>query len=94
MSDQDFKKSETDDRSKNKNTGLIRVDEELLDRVRLQAFKNKISIKDYVEHLILKENNEINEYRNSKDSENETTDQDLNYKTIKIEIEGHLYIEE
>lgn len=94
MSDQDFKKSKTDDRSKNKNTGLIRVDEELLDRVRLQAFKNKISIKDYVEHLILKENNEINEYRNSKDSENETTDQDLNYKTIKIEIEGHLYIEE
>jgi len=94
MSDQDFKKSKTDDKSKNKNTGLIRVDEELLDRVRLQAFKNKISIKDYVEHLILKENNEINEYRNSKDSENETTDQDLNYKTIKIEIEGHLYIEE
>jgi len=94
MSDQDFKESKSDKRSKNKNTGLIRVDEELLDRVRLQAFKNKISIKDYVEHLILKENNEINEYRNSKDSENETTDQDLNYKTIKIEIEGHLYIEE
>lgn len=94
MSDQDFKESKSDKRSKNKNTGLIRVDEELLDRVRLQAFKNKVSIKEYVEDLILKENNGINEYGNSKDSGNETTDQDLNFKTIKIEIEGHIYIEE
>ena len=72
MSDQDFKESKSDKRSKNKNTGLIRVDEELLDRVRLQAFKNKVSIKEYVEDLILKENNGINEYGNSKDSGNET----------------------
>lgn len=37
-------------------TGLVRISEEALDLVRLQAFKNKITNKEYVEQLIFDDN--------------------------------------
>ena len=37
-------------------TGLVRISEEALDLVRLQAFKNKITNKEYVERLIFNDN--------------------------------------
>lgn len=77
---------------KKEETGLIRVNDELLDKVRLQAFKNKISMKDYVEQLILKNDNEIKAFETSEDIKNKTDTQNNGYEKIKVEIEGHIYV--
>jgi len=79
--------------SQNKETSLIRIDDELKDKVRIQAMKNKVTMKEYVECLILRDDNSNNNFENSIDSKNEETDQDFEFKKIKIEIEGHIFIQ-
>lgn len=80
--------------SQNRETSLIRIDDELKDKVRIQAMKNKVTMKEYIEYLILRDDNSNNNFENSKDSKSEEADQDIDSKKIKIEIEieGHIYI--
>lgn len=85
----DFKRNEI---SQNRETSLIRIDDELKDKVRIQAMKNKVTMKEYIEYLILRDDNSNNNFENSKDSKSEEADQDIDSKKIKIEIEGHIYI--
>lgn len=85
----DFKRNKI---SQNRETSLIRIDDELKDKVRIQAMKNKVTMKEYIEYLILRDDNSNNNFENSKDSKSEEADQDIDSKKIKIEIEGHIYI--
>lgn len=78
--------------SHNRETSLIRIDDELKDIVRIQAMKNKVTMKEYIEYLILRDDNSNNNFENSIDSKSEEADQDIDSKKIKIEIEGHIYI--
>lgn len=92
MNRQNFKNSQRNEISQNKETSLIRIDDELKDKVRIQAMKNKVTMKEYIEYLILKDDNSNYSFENSKESKSEEADQDIDSKKIKIEIEGHIYI--
>ena len=94
MDKQNFNNSQRIDISKNKETGLIRIDEELKDKVRVQAMQNKVTMKEYIENLILRDDNSNNNFENSLETQNEEVDQDFEFKKIKIEIEGHIYIQQ
>lgn len=74
-----------------KETSLIRVSERAKDIVRRSAFEKKITIKEYVEQLIFKAEEET---QNTKDKEIEIDDRDTDLTKTKIQFEGHLYIEE
>ncbi len=94
MNRKHLKDSKRNKISQNKETSLIRIDDELKDKVRIQAMKNKVTMKEYVEGLILRDDNSNNNFENSIDSKNEETDQDFEFKKIKIEIEGHIFIQQ
>lgn len=72
-------------------TSLIRVGKKAKDIVRLHAFEKEITIKDYVEQLIFKAEEET---QNTKRKDNEINDRDTDSTKTKIRFEGHLYIEE
>ena len=57
--------------SHNRETSLIRIDDELKDIVRIQAMKNKVTMKEYIEYLILRDDNSNNNFENSIDSKSE-----------------------
>ena len=92
MNRKNLKDSKRNETSQNRETSLIRIDDELKDKVRIQAMKNKVTMKEYIEYLILRDDNSNNNFENSKDSKSEEADQDIDSKKIKIEIEGHIYI--
>ena len=94
MNRKNLNDSKRNEISQNKETSLIRIDDELKDKVRIQAMKNKVTMKEYVEYLILRDDNSNNNFENSIDSKNEETDQDFEFKKIKIEIEGHIFIQQ
>lgn len=56
--------------------------------------KNKVTMKEYIEYLILRDDNSNNNFENSLESKNEEVDQDFEFKKIKIEIEGHVFIQQ
>jgi len=74
-----------------KETSLIRVSERAKEIVRRSAFEKKITIKEYVEQLILKAEEET---QNTKRKDNEINDRDTDSTKTKIRFEGHIYIEE
>lgn len=92
MNRKNLNDSKRNEISQNRETSLIRIDDELKDKVRIQAMKNKVTMKEYIEYLILGDDNSNNNFENSKDSKSEEADQDIDSKKIKIEIEGHIYI--
>ena len=92
MNRKNLKDSKRNEISQNRETSLIRIDDELKDKVRIQAMKNKVTMKEYIEYLILRDDNSNNIFENSKDSKSEEVDQDIDSKKLKIEIEGHIYI--
>ncbi|MBZ6528175.1 hypothetical protein HYQ40_10415 [Aerococcaceae bacterium DSM 111021] len=92
MNRKNLNDSKRNEISQNRETSLIRIDDELKDKVRIQAMKNKVTMKEYIEYLILRDDNSNNNFENSKDSKSEEADQDIDSKKIKIEIEGHIYI--
>ena len=94
MNRKNLKDSTRNEISQNRETSLIRIDDELKDKVRIQAMKNKVTMKEYIEYLILRDDNSNNIFENSKDSKSEEVDQDFDFKKIKIEIEGHIYIQQ
>lgn len=92
MNRKNLNDSKRNEISQNRETSLIRIDDELKDKVRIQAMKNKVTMKEYIEYLILRDDNSNNNFENSKDSKSEEADQDIDSKKIKIKIEGHIYI--
>jgi len=74
-----------------KETSLIRVSERAKDIVRRSAFEKKITIKEYVEQLIFKAEEET---QNTERKEIEMDDRDTDLTKTKIRFEGYLYIEE
>lgn len=94
MNRKNLKDSKRNETSQNRETSLIRIDDELKDKVRIQAMKNKVTMKEYIEYLILRDDNSNNNFENSKDSKSEEVDRDIDFKKIKIEIEGHIFIQQ
>ena len=94
MNRKNLKDSKRNETSQNRETSLIRIDDELKDKVRIQAMKNKVTMKEYIEYLILRDDNSNNNFENSKDSKSEEDDRDIDFKKIKIEIEGHIFIQQ
>ena len=94
MNRKNLNDSKRNEISQNRETSLIRIDDELKDKVRIQAMKNKVTMKEYIEYLILRDDNSNNNFENSKDSKSEEADQDIDSKKIKIEIEGHIFIQQ
>lgn len=92
MNRKNLKDSKRNETSQNRETSLIRIDDELKDKVRIQAMKNKVTMKEYIEYLILRDDNSNYSFENSKESKSEEADQDIDSKKIKIKIEGHIYI--
>jgi len=74
-----------------KETSLIRVSERAKGIVRRSAFEKKITIKEYVEQLIFKAEEET---QNTKRKDNEINDRDTDSTKTKIRFEGYLYLEE
>lgn len=56
--------------------------------------KNKVTMKEYIEYLMLRDDNSNNNFENSKNSKSEEVDRDIDFKKIKIEIEGHISIQQ
>jgi len=94
MNRKNLKDSKRNEMSQSRETSLIRIDDELKDKVRIQAMKNKVTMKEYIENLILRDDNSNNNFENSLESKNEEVDQDFEFKKIKIEIEGHVFIQQ
>lgn len=94
MNRKNLKDSKRTGISQNRDTSLIRIDDELKDKVRIQAMQNKVTMKEYIEYLILKDDNSNNNFENTKDSKSEETEQNFEFKKIKIEIEGHIFIQQ
>ncbi|QZN88056.1 hypothetical protein K5X77_06090 [Vagococcus lutrae] len=94
MNRKNLKNSKINEISQKRETSLIRIDDELKDKVRIQAMKNKVTMKEYIEYLILRDDNSNNNFENSKDSKSEEDDRDIDFKKIKIEIEGHIFIQQ
>lgn len=94
MNRKNLNDSKRNEISQNRETSLIRIDDELKDKVRIQAMKNKVTMKEYIENLILRDDNSNNNFENSLESKNEEVDQDFEFKKIKIEIEGHVFIQQ
>ena len=94
MNRKNLNDSKRNEISQSRETSLIRIDDELKDKVRIQAMKNKVTMKEYIEYLILRDDNSNNNFENSKDSKNEEVDRDIDFKKIKIEIEGHIFIQQ
>ena len=94
MNRKNLKDSKRNEMSQSRETSLIRIDDELKDKVRIQAMKNKVTMKEYIEYLILRDDNSNNNFENSKDSKSEEVDRDIDFKKIKIEIEGHIFIQQ
>lgn len=94
MNNQNCRNSKISETTKNNETSLIRIDDELKDKVRIQAMKNKVTMKEYIEYLILRDDNSNNNFENPKESKSEEVDRDIDFKKIKIEIEGHIYIQQ
>jgi len=94
MNRKNLNDSKRNEISQNRETSLIRIDDELKDKVRIQAMKNKVTMKEYIEYLILRDDNSNNNFENSKDSKSEEVDRDIDFKKIKIEIEGHIFIQQ
>jgi hypothetical protein len=74
-----------------KETSLIRVGERAKDIVRRHAFEKKITIKEYVEQLIYKAEEET---QKTKRKENKMDERDTDLTETKIRFEGHIYIGE
>ena len=94
MNRKNLKDSKRNKISQNRETSLIRIDDELKNKVRIQAMKNKVTMKEYIEYLILRDDNSNNNFENSKNSKSEEVDRDIDFKKIKIEIDGHISIQQ
>ena len=94
MNRKNLKDSKRNEISQSRETSLIRIDDELKDKVRIQAMKNKVTMKEYIEYLILRDDKSNNNFENSKNSKSEEVDRDIDFKKIKIEIEGHIFIQQ